>query len=41
VSTLSLKDDMAAQLQARMSWPQADACAADLVTRIAPPEDQP
>jgi len=31
VSTLSLQDDMAAQLQARMSWPQADACATDLI----------
>lgn len=28
--TLSLQDDMAATLQARMSWPQADACATDL-----------
>ena len=31
---LSLKDDMAATLQARMSWPQADACAADLMGRF-------
>ena len=31
MSTLSLQDDMAAQLQARMSWPQADACATDLI----------
>lgn len=27
---LTLQEDMAASLQARMSWPQADACAADL-----------
>ena len=27
---LTLQEDMAATLQARMSWPQADACAADL-----------
>src|ERR1039457_7060230 len=31
---LSLKDDMAATLQARMSWPQADDCAADLIGRF-------
>lgn len=31
MSTLSLQDDMAAQLQARLSWPQAEACAADLI----------
>lgn len=31
MSTLSLQDDMAAQLQARMSWPQAEACATDLI----------
>ena len=31
---LSLKDDMAATLQARLSWPQADACAADLMGRF-------
>jgi len=30
MSTLNLHDDMAAQLQARMSWPQAEACATDL-----------
>jgi hypothetical protein len=30
MSTLSLQDDMAAQLQARLSWPQAEACATDL-----------
>ncbi|HEV2451627.1 MAG TPA: hypothetical protein VGS62_06855 [Streptosporangiaceae bacterium] len=30
MSALNLQDDMAAQLQARMSWPQAEACAADL-----------
>lgn len=28
---LTLQEDMAAQLQARMSWPQAEACAADLI----------
>ena len=32
---LSLKDDMAATLQARLSWPQADVCAADLTDRFA------
>ncbi len=31
---LTLKDDMAATLQARLSWPQADACAADLMGRF-------
>ena len=31
---LSLRDDIAATLQARMSWPQADACAADVVARF-------
>lgn len=31
MSTLSLQDDMAATLQARLSWPQADGCAADLM----------
>lgn len=31
MSALSLKDDMAATLQARLSWPQADGCAADLI----------
>jgi hypothetical protein len=30
MAPLSLQDDMAAQLQARMSWPQAEACATDL-----------
>lgn len=30
MSTLPLRDDMAATLQARLSWPQADACADDL-----------
>jgi hypothetical protein len=34
MSALSLKDDVAATLQARMSWPQADACAADLMDRF-------
>ena len=34
MNTLSLKDDMAATLQARMSWPQADACADDLMGRF-------
>jgi hypothetical protein len=34
VNSLSLKDDMAATLQARLSWPQADACAADLMGRF-------
>ena len=34
MNSLSLKDDMAATLQARMSWPQADACAADLMGRF-------
>jgi hypothetical protein len=28
---LSLTDDIAATLQARLSWPQADGCAADVV----------
>src|SRR5580698_8587306 len=31
---LTLRDDMAATLQARMSWPQADACADDLMGRF-------
>lgn len=31
MSTLSLQDDMAAQIQARLSWPQAEACATDLI----------
>lgn len=30
----ALQDDMAATLQARLSWPQADACAADLMGRF-------
>jgi hypothetical protein len=30
MTALSLQDDMAAQLQARLSWPQAEACATDL-----------
>ena len=31
---LTLQEDMAATLQARLSWPQADACAADLMARF-------
>lgn len=31
MSTLNLRDDMAATLQARLSWPQADSCADDLM----------
>jgi hypothetical protein len=31
---LTLRDDMAATLQARMSWPAADACADDLMGRF-------
>jgi hypothetical protein len=31
---IPLKDDIAATLQARMSWPQADACAVDLTRRF-------
>jgi|HubBroStandDraft_4_1064222.scaffolds.fasta_scaffold1606046_1 hypothetical protein len=31
---LSLREDIAATLQARMSWPQADACATDVVRRF-------
>lgn len=31
---LTLQEDMAATLQARLSWPQAEACAADLTGRF-------
>lgn len=31
MTALNLQDDMAALLQARMSWPAAAGCAADLV----------
>lgn len=31
---MNIRDNIAATLQARMSWPQADACAGDVVSRF-------